>query len=282
MAHELNHAEAAELLGVFALDALDADERVAVEHHLGRCGMCRAEVMEHIEVAGMLTSGIAGPPSSVWDRIAQDITETPPPLDLATIHRFKPSATRPPSVSPPSVSPPSVTAPTPLPVGRRGSGRRGGVRGIALVAAASIAASVIGVLGLKVVEDGRVIDSITAGGHSSALGRTIDAAKANPDSVKVDLRSPDGAVFAEAWLLPDGRGYLARNNLPTLDLDRNYQLWAVVDGDKISVGVLGSAPDTAAFVASGPVSALAITDEVAGGVVASLQQPVVVGAVRPR
>ncbi len=152
----------------------------------------------------------------------------------------------------------------------------------ALVAAATIAASVIGVLGLKVVEDGRRIDAITAGGHADALERTIDAAQANPDAVKVEMRSPDGALFAEAWVLPDGRGYLARNNLPTLGPDRNYQMWAVVGGDKISVGVLGSAPEATAFVASGPVAALAITDEKAGGVVASLQQPVVVGELRAR
>ncbi len=90
MAHELTHTEASELLAVYALDAIDADEREAVESHLVRCGLCRAEVMEHVEVAGLLSSGIAGPPASVWDRIAEDITDTPPPLDLAIVHRMRP------------------------------------------------------------------------------------------------------------------------------------------------------------------------------------------------
>jgi hypothetical protein len=148
------------------------------------------------------------------------------------------------------------------------------------VAAASVAASVIGVLGIRVVEDGRRIDSIASGGHGSQLERTIDAAMADPEAVKVEMRSPDGALFVDAWVLPDGRGYLARDNLPTLSPDRNYQMWAVVGDNKISVGLLGSAPEPAAFVASGPVTALAITDEAAGGVVLSLQEPVVVGAVR--
>ena len=148
-----------------------------------------------------------------------------------------------------------------------------------LVAAASIAASVIGVLGVRVVEDGRRIDEIAAGGHGTQLERTIDAAKTDPEAVKVEMRSPDGALFVDAWVLPDGRGYLDRDNLPTLSPDRNYQMWAVVGENKISVGLLGSEPEPAAFVASGPVTALAITEEDAGGVVLSLQPPVVVGEV---
>ena len=149
----------------------------------------------------------------------------------------------------------------------------------ALVAAASIAASVIGVLGIRVVEDGRRIDSIAAGAHGDQLDRAIDAAIADPEAVKVEMRSPEGDLFVDAWVLPDGRGYLARDNLPTLGPDRNYQMWAVVGENKISVGLLGSKPEPAAFVANGPVTALAITEEEAGGVVLSLQQPVVVGEV---
>ncbi len=291
MAHELTHAEASELLGVYALDALDADEREAVDRHLAGCDFCRAEVMEHVEVAGLLSSGIAGAPLSVWDRIAGELVESPPPLDLATIHALRPPPV-PPAPDAPALSPPPPTPPpTPIPhrrhrrTGRPGSSspssRRGaGIRIGALVAAASVAASVIGVLGLKVVEDGRRIDEIVGGSHGSQLARTIDAAKDDPRAVKVELRSPDGNLFADAWVLPDGRGYLASNNLPPLDTDRNYQMWAVVGDRKISVGLLGSEPAPAAFVASGPVAALAITDEVAGGVVASLQQPVVVGEFR--
>ena len=115
---------------------------------------------------------------------------------------------------------------------------------------------------------------------ATKLRRTIDAAKSDPEVVKVELRSPDGALVADAWMLPDGRGYLADDNLPTLAPDRNYQLWAVVGGDRISVGLLGSDPDRSAFVANGPVVALAITEEEAGGVVTSVQQPLVVGQVQ--
>ena len=286
MAHELTHVEASELLGVYALDALDSDEREAVESHLSGCGFCRAEVMEHMEVAGLLSTGVHGVPLTVWDRISGELQGTPPPLDLAPMQAAQPAPSRPavlqPAPSPPAPAHPAagLGRPPADEVGERRERRRGaGVRIGALVAAASVAAAVIGVLGVRVVDDGRRIDELATGVHSDQLQRTINAAKADPEVIKVELRSGDGALEADAWLLPDGRGYLADDNLPTLGPDRNYQLWAVVGGERISVGLLGSDPDQSAFVADGAVVALAITDEQAGGVVASSQQPLVVGQV---
>lgn len=278
MAHELTHTEASELLGVYALDAVDDDEREAVEQHLLSCGLCRAEVMEHMEVAGLLSSGVTSAPGSLWDRISSELEGTPPPLDLAPIHALRPVV--------PGPSANDAGGPDHTLADRRSarSRRRGaGARIGALVAAATVAASVIGVLGVKVVDDGRRIDDLAIGAigaHDDELRRTIDAAKSDPEVVKVELRSPDGLLIADAWMLPDGRGYLADDNLPTLAPDRNYQLWAVVGGDRISVGLLGSDPDLSAFVANGPVEALAITAEEAGGVISSAEKPLVAGQVR--
>ncbi|HVF13781.1 MAG TPA: anti-sigma factor [Acidimicrobiales bacterium] len=275
MAHELTHEDASELLGVYALDALDADEREAVESHLADCGFCRAEVLEHVEVAGLLSSGIAGAPSSVWDRISGELQGTPPPLNLAPMQAARPD------LSHPSAGLGQPPIPPTDELSERRERRRGaGVRIGALVAAASVAAAVIGVLGIRVVEDGRRMGDIAIGAHGEELARTIDAAKADPEVVKVELRSTDGALVADAFMLPDGRGYLAEDNLPVLDPDRNYQLWAVVANERISVGVLGSDPEQSAFMANGPVAALAITEEDAGGVVVSRELPLVVGVVR--
>ena len=43
-----------------------------------------------------------------------------------------------------------------------------------------MAASVIGVLGVQVVEDGRRIDALAAGAQGEELERTINAAMADP------------------------------------------------------------------------------------------------------
>ncbi|MDQ3898444.1 MAG: anti-sigma factor, partial [Actinomycetota bacterium] len=89
--------------------------------------------------------------------------------------------------------------------------------------------------------------------------------------------STDGYRTAEAVVMPDGTGYLVKANLPALSKERTYQMWAVVGSAKISVGVLGPEPRIVPFKMDGDVSALAITEEVAGGVVSSRQDPVVMG-----
>lgn len=242
----MNHHEAAELLGAYALDALEGDEQEQVELHVRDCRACLTELAEHREMAAMLTTGWAPAPAGVWDRISSSLEEAPPPLDLAPVVPLRPAASR-----------------------------GFGMRAAAMVAA--VAAVVIGLMGVKIVDDGRRLDRIAAGVHSEELLRAANAAAADPGADQVSLRSEDGAWFADAVLLDDGSGYLVKHNLPPLSGDRTYQLWALAGTSKISVGTLGSAPKVAAFQATGPVWALAITEEPVGGVVSSQNPPVVLG-----
>jgi hypothetical protein len=53
-------------------------------------------------------------------------------------------------------------------------------------------------------------------------------------------------------------------------------LWAIVDGEVVSVGLLGQNPTAAAVRLDVDPTVLAVTVERAGGVVASDQQPVAV------
>ncbi|HEX9546543.1 MAG TPA: zf-HC2 domain-containing protein, partial [Acidimicrobiales bacterium] len=76
------HDGVQELLGAYALDAIDPDEAELVERHLAVCARCRAEVAEHREVAGLLAYPGAPAPDGVWDRIAGKLQESPPPLRL--------------------------------------------------------------------------------------------------------------------------------------------------------------------------------------------------------
>ena len=253
MGRELSHDEVTDLLGAYALDALDPTEHQAVDRHVEDCRVCRAEVAEHCEVAGLLTPGWAKPPPGLWDKIAASLEESPPPLDLAPVIAMKPSERR--------------TTAGPVPRRRFGQGIA------AMVAAAAVA--VIGFLGVQVVD--RDVDRTPGGTYGQELQRSVNAALAAPDAQKVDLVSTDGYRTAEVVVLPDGTGYLVKNNLPKLADERTYQMWAVVGTTPISVGVLGPEPAIVPFKMDGNVSALAITEEIAGGVVTSKRDPVVVG-----
>jgi len=47
----------ADLLGVYALDALDPDEAEMVRRHLARCPRCATEVDQHRETVVLLAGG---------------------------------------------------------------------------------------------------------------------------------------------------------------------------------------------------------------------------------
>ena len=254
MSPELSHAELRELLGAFALDAVDEDERQAVERHLVECRPCRTEVAEHREVAALMAAGWAPAPEGVWDRIAGALEESPPAMRV-----------------PPVVSLDEER--------ERRRPKAGGPFRVAVAIGAAAAVAVVALLGVKIVDTSNKVDELAAASRTGDLAEAARDAAQRPGARTVTLRSGDRRASAEAVLLPDGTGYLVRNDLPRLGPDRTYQLWAVVGAAKISVGVLGPAPGPVAFHAPEDLSALAITNESAGGVVVSQQQPTVVGTV---
>lgn len=246
MNFEPQHHEIEDLLGAYAINALDPDERLLVTGHLAACHACRAEVDCHHEVTALLASSEAAP-DDVWASIINALEEAPPPLDLAPVVNI--SERRPRSVR-------------------------------ILTAVTTVAAVAIAVLGFRLVDQDRRLDGMQTAMAAGDLRGAALAATANPAAIKVDLRSPEGPAAAQAILLPDGRGYLLADGLPGLAPDRTYQLWALIDGQRISAGTLGTQPKTAAFHASGKVAGFAVTEEQAGGVVASKHSPILVGWAR--
>jgi anti-sigma factor RsiW len=236
---EPTHDEVAELLGAYALHAVDADERTLVEAHLGDCPRCRGELREHEAVASLLGNSGGDAPDGLWDRIADVLEEQPPPMRI-------------------------------IPLARRRSSR------VLLAAAAAVAA--IATLGVVVVRQDDRIDDLQAAVADEGVLRAANAALTHPRAVEAALRSPDGALTALAVVLPDGTGYLMSRDLPDLAADRTYQLWGRTEGGLISLGLLGDRPDDViAFHASREVDALAITEEDAPGVVQSENLPIVLG-----
>ena len=71
------------------------------------------------------------------------------------------------------------------------------------------------------------------------------------------------------------------DRLGALPADKTYQLWGVIGGETISLGLLGPDPSVVPFsvAGDGSVQAFAITAEHAGGVVQSANKPVVSGEV---
>ena len=87
----MTHDEVADLLGAYALDAVDADERAAIEAHLATCARCRAEVAEHREAAALLANEGGDAPDGLWSRIAGSLEAAPPELRLQAVPPERPA-----------------------------------------------------------------------------------------------------------------------------------------------------------------------------------------------
>lgn len=247
----MKHDEVQNLLGAYALDAVEPDERIAVEEHLDACPRCRDEVTSHLEVAAALANVGGDAPAGLWDRIASSLEEPPPALDLARVRTAAAAA-------------------------------RGGKRAIAglstrLAAAAAVVLVLVGALSLKVVQQDRRINEMVVALGEDGFERELAAAAVDPEARKVRLSSPEDDVVAQAVLRTDGRGYLLASALPKLPAELTYQLWAVYGERKVSLGVLGRDPGAVAFQVDTAPVALAVTAEQEGGVEQPTRNPVVLG-----
>ena len=244
--------EIEELLAVYALDAVDEDERALVDDYLRENPRAVAEVESYREALSYLHAGAAAPPG-LWERIATELEAAPPPLRLDAFR-----------------------GPPPRSEGRSGPGSRRPVGRILAIAAAVIAlVAAGGVIAHQQSEiDQRDSDSVAA-----AVAREAEAAQRNPQSRTVLMRDSGGALSVVAYVEPDGDLFLSGNQLPVLDRDRTYQLWCVQDSDSeaVSLAVLGADPSTTKLHLDSCTGLLAITNETAGGVGQSANDPVVAG-----
>lgn len=259
---ELQREELQALLGAFALDAVDPDERDQIERHLDTDPRARAEVESFREVASMLAVSGADAPSGIWDHIVDEIEGEQ--RDLGT----------------------SDVAPPPLDLFEHKRARESSRRSVAwrwVGAAAAVAATLIAVLSVQVLRQGDRIDRLDVAMTGDALQRGAETAAAAPGSRTVSLTTDAGTEMASIVLRPDGTGYFVSRGLEAAPEGDVYQLWALV-GDReepeaISAGVLGNNPRVASFRFSAPVTGFAITREQAPGVISSLQKPELTGLV---
>jgi hypothetical protein len=247
MDRALTPEEIAELLPAYALNAVDDDERAAIEAHLASHPEDNEAVAELQVTASMLAHTGGPPPDGVWERLESIIATTPQPERIVP-----PTVLRPRTAASPERSRPD----------RRWQW---------LAAAAAVVALVFG--GLWLVERGG-----DDGGTADTAALAATAATA-PGSRHVTLADPQGGnELATAVVTSDGTGYLT-SELPPAPAGHTYQLWGITRTGTISLGVLGRDPGTIAFKAAAPTASLAITTEIAGGVPVSRNAPDAVGDV---
>ena len=255
-----DHDEIQSLLGVYALDAVDDPERRLLDDHLATCVRCAAEVAEHRETAASLAFAGGEAPAGLWDRIASQLDPEP----SARPDRRSDTVGAAVAVAPPPG--PRGDAVVVLDAGRR---RRRWVSPAVAAAAVLVAAA----LGAQVVRERDGVDRAETA--SPSVERLADLALEATGSRVADLSGPGAEV--RAVVDPGGTGYVFAGPLPALPDGRTYQLWGVRRGTVVSLGVFGPDPGVVAFSAAPDTDALAITAEVAGGVVSSEQDPVVSG-----
>lgn len=155
------HNEIQEMLGAYALDALDPAETESIELHLPECPRCRAEVADYRETAALLAFGGVEAPPGIWERIQASLEEAPPKLELARVIPMRESRWR------------SI--------------------GTRLSAAAAVVISLMA-LGVAVLRS-------DDGGGSSSIDAAIARAAVDPDARHVNLVAADGRESVKVVLL---------------------------------------------------------------------------------
>lgn len=228
----MNHDDAAQLLGAYALDALEPEEASAVAEHLESCPRCRSELAGLRVAASALGEHAGTVPPGLWDKIANQLSEPGPPLRLA----------------------PEVP---------RRAWSKWSLRLAAVAAAVAVA-----LLGLDVARLDSRVGHLQAAISKTGLLQAADAAALAPGSRHLELASRTGQGRAVVVILPDGQGYVVTSTLPPLGSGSTYQLWGLSGTQPISIGLLGSSPAPAAFRVDRHLSALMVTAEPPGGSVA--------------
>jgi len=235
-----------ELLGAYALDAVDDDERARVEDYLEINPRAAEEVRQHREVATMLAFTGMDAPEGVWSRIEEEIEASAPEPgpELAMVFALdRPDPSAPAPVSTLATERASRRAPVWL-----------------LGAAAALALFVAGAV---------LVTAISDNGRSDPLRDAYAAAESDRDSVRTELVAEGSEAVAIGLIDQDGHGYLDASALPPLDSALTYQLWGVIadNGDVVSLGILGRTPELETFTVESEVAALAVTIEQSPGVI---------------
>jgi anti-sigma factor RsiW len=256
------HDQFSDLLGAYALDAVEPDEQAQIELHLRTCPWCAAEVAEHREVASLLSHTGTDAPDGVWDRIVAELSPPAPPLRMSfsPLGEVDPVAGSAPPSATASLHAGSVTPLRPSKVSR------------ALGAVLAVAACLLLVLGVVAVDQQRRIQRME---ETAAPPSPAGAA------VVVELSGDDAASGAKAVVEHSGQGVLVSHDLPDVGDDELYQLWGSIDGVILSLGTFDSGTEVVNFQLDPErldlVEGFMVTLEKSPGAPTSEHPPVIIG-----
>jgi len=266
---QVPHAEAAELAGLYVLDALEAAEREAVRRHLADCPTAHpefAEVGSVVPALGQLIEPLDAPPElrqRVLSAIADDAA-----ADAARTETPEPAAT-------------PVWELEPGPTGRRATSAAQTVRRPSWLGwAAAAAVLVIAVLGASSV----LLQARTSElEQRSALIADAIAASTAQGSEVATLRGTGSAAGASGFaaFTAEGEGYIVLVRLPPAPAGQTYQAWYLIDGQPFSAGIASVGADGYALLSGlecmPGTELIAFTIEQAGGVDQPTTDPIVTG-----
>lgn len=218
--------DAHELIGAYALDALDADERATFEQHLAGCAQCRTELDGLRESLVGLTAGYeAEPPNSLRDAVLAAVAEAPAP-------RAEPDPAVVPAPSPIADGDPVAGVVTPvapvIELPQRSAGRSGRTRWQLLVAAA---VALIAVIGIAVWQPWVA--------RSVSVADVLNA----PDAARATL-TDQGMNVTLVRSNRLGRAVLIAQNLPPAPSGKVRQAWIKHPGDHfMSAGLMPAGSD---------------------------------------
>ena len=225
-----------ELLGAYALDAVDADERGAFEAHLATCPACADELDElRAMLADLAESTAVAPPPALRARVLQGVTPSGTEGSPAPV---------PPGAPPPAL-PDNVRALRPAP----GPSRR-------LLLAAAAAA-------------------VVAGGGGTAWWRARSTTPSTPadrvlaaaDAVRVSAPVRGGGTATVTRSASLRRAVLQVSGAPALASGRTYQAWYAVPAGFAAAGLVPQGEAVTVLLEGDATlaSGVGLTDEPAGG-----------------
>lgn len=247
------HDEVEQLLGAYALHAVDSGESQEIEAHLAECPRCRAEVDAHRDMAAMFAGPSTEAPPGLWEKISVQIADggqhdQPPPHPVLG-GNVVPLQTRP----------------------------RPRSRAVAWGAVAAIAAGVMAFLGAQVAHLGNEVNTL----RSDVAGNALTQALLEPHQT-VTLASSDHSIVARVFVFHDGQAVWYSSSLGDLPSSETYQMWGLSHGQVVSLGLMGPDPHAlATFMLAKSTTKIMVTAEPQGGTPKPTTTVVALGNVPP-